>query len=526
MTRKTEWAIAALLLAAGAAPFWAGRFLPFQDLPQHLALANVLARWSDPATSFSRFYALEIRASPYWGYHAPMWFLTRLLPLEIANKVLLSAWAVAIPVSAGFAMRALGRDGRWAVLSMPLVWTSNLFFGFAPFLLSMPLFFWALGLAARHLPGDRPGGRRAWLLAVASAAVFLAHVQTYLLLGLCVLTLLAVEWRGARWTLPRAAPFLPSLALFAAWALPNFVFNTNPAMPLPHTAAYRNFGTFRHMGAVFEPPAQVLARMPDRIWGMYGDSSGSWIGVSWLLLFGLSVALASWPDPGMASPPVPTDKLRHALRARRGEVLAVLALACGLLLPIEVAGQWYLSARYLTFAVMLAPCFIAASATGWRVTLLGAAAGLALVSDGVAFRKVADFQGQVRGFAGLVDRMEPGGRALGLIFDRGEGGPVNRPVLMHFAAYYPALRGGDVGFSFAGLPAIPVRYRPGSQAPHPSEWRPQDFRWETMGQHYDYFLVNGTARGDAERLGEHTDLVAEEGGWRLWARRGGPVGKE
>jgi hypothetical protein len=122
--------------------------------------------------------------------------------------------------------------------------------------------------------------------------------------------------------------------------------------------------------------------------------------------------------------------------------------------------------------------------------------------------------------------MEPGGRALGLIFDRGEGGPVNRPVLMHFAAYYPALRGGDVGFSFAGLPAIPVRYRPGSQAPHPSEWRPQDFRWETMGQHYDYFLVNGTARGDAERLGEHTDLVAEEGGWRLWARRGGPVGKE
>jgi hypothetical protein len=47
-----------------------------------------------------------------------------------------------------------------------------------------------------------------------------------------------------------------------------------------------------------------------------------------------------------------------------------------------------------------------------------------------------------------------------------------------------------------------------------------------MGQYYDYFLVNGTARGDAERLGEHAVLLAEESGWKLWARRRGPVGKE
>lgn len=509
----------ALLLAAGAAPLWAGRFLPFQDLPQHLGLANVLAHWGDPAAAFSRFYALEIRPSPYWGYHAPMWILARLLPLEIASKVLLSAWAVGLPVSVAFAMRALGRDGRWAALSLPLVWNTNLVMGLASFLVSMPLFFWCLGLAASHLPAERVGGPRAWLLAAVAAAVFLAHVQAYLLLGLCLLALLAAEWRGARWALARVAPLLPSLALFAAWVLPNFVFNATPAAPL-QSPGYRTFGTLRHLGAVFEPPAEVLARLPERIWALHGDAAWNWIALAWLFLLGLAVALGGSPDPGPAGPAEPTGRLRRALRARRAEMLVVLVLACGLLLPIEIAGQWYLSARYLPFAALLAPGFVVARAGGWRVALLGAAAALALASDGVAFLRVAEFQDQVRGFARLVDRMEPGGRALGLVFDHGADGPIHRPVLLHFPAYYQALRGGDLGFSFAGLPSIPVRYRAGAQAPHPSEWRPQDFRWESMGPYYDYFLVDGAAWGDAARLGEHADLVAEEGGWKLWARRG------
>jgi hypothetical protein len=116
--------------------------------------------------------------------------------------------------------------------------------------------------------------------------------------------------------------------------------------------------------------------------------------------------------------------------------------------------------------------------------------------------------------------MEPGGRALGLIFDTGARGPVRFWPFLHFACYYQVLRGGDVGFSFAGLPSIPVVYRPGQQAPHPYEWRPEDFRWETMGRFYDYFLVRGAPRGDAARLGDHAVLVGAAGEWRLWRNSG------
>jgi hypothetical protein len=532
MSRRGERALAGLLLLAGAAPFWAGRFLPFLDMPQHLGLASVLSRYADPEAGFSRYYAVGSAVDPYWGYYAVMWLLTRALPLELANRVLFSAWAVLLPLSVAFALRSLGRDGRWAVFALPLVWHANLFFGFAPFLVSLPLFFVAIGLAARDLEVERSSPSRALLLALAAAALFLSHAQTYLLLGLSALVLLASEWRGLGWALRRGAPYAPSVALFGAWLLPSFVWNPSPGAKLAHTVNYRTFGSIGNLGAVFESKAESLARAPERLWGMYADGSGAMTGAAWLFLLALSVGLAGWPEadrgsgraesPGGAPGAEPRPGFRAALRAHRGELLAVLALASYVLLPVQVAGQWYLNARYLVFAALLAPAFVGSRATGWRLGLVGAVALLGLFSDANAALKVAAFQRQVGGFARLLERMEPGHRTLGLVFDRGAAGPVQQPLFLHFAAYYQALRGGDVGFSFAGLPAIPVRYRPGEQAPHPGEWAPQDFRWDEMGSFYDYFLVRGVPRGDAARLAEHADVLAEEAGFRLWRRRGAP----
>ncbi|HVP67849.1 MAG TPA: hypothetical protein VMT17_11360 [Anaeromyxobacteraceae bacterium] len=510
MSGRGEGALAGAVVLAGAAPLWAGRFLPFLDMPQHLGLASVLARYADPATGFARYYALDRAVDPYWGYLAPMWLLTRVVSLELANRLLLSAWAVALPLSVGYALQALGRDWRWAAFALPLVWHENLFFGFAPFLVSMPILFVALGLLARWLGGEEP--RREGRLACAAAALFLAHVQTYLLFGASAVTLLAAQWRGARWALGRLRPLVPSLVLFGAWLGPAFLWNRASGAPL-HTPRYTGYGTLLHLGAAFEPLAETLGRAPERLWGMYADGSGVAAGAAWIVLLLLAVALAGGRPPGSGE-----EDLRAALRARPGELLAVVALACYLFLPARISGQWYLNGRYLVFAALLAPAFVSGAATGFRRGLAASAAALALLCDANAVAKVAAFQQQAGAFGQLLDRMEPGRRALGLVFDAG-GGPVRQPLFLHFAAYYQALRGGDVGFSFAGLPSIPLRYREGAQAPHPGEWAPQDFRWDEMGPSYDYFLVRGTPRGDAARLAEHADEVAEGAGFTLWRRR-------
>lgn len=529
MSKRAERTLAGLLLLAGAAPLWAGRFLPFLDMPQHLGLASVLSRYSDPGMGFSRYYLVGSPLEPYWGYYGLMWLFCRALPLELSNRLLFSVWAVALPWSVAFALRSLGRDGRWAAFALPLVWHTNLFFGFATFLVSMPFFFVAVGLAARDLEAEETSQWRAVLLAAAAVAVYFSHVQTYLLLGLSVIGLFGAEWRGPRWALRRALPYWPSLLLFAAWFLPNFLWNPHPRAPLAHTANYRLFGIIGDLGAAFEPKAETLAGAPNRIWGTYTDGSGTLAGVAWILLFALSLGLAAWPQPagdGARADSEPGEgnlrpRLGAALRAHRGELLAVLALSSYVFLPARIAGQWYLNARYLVFAALLAPAFLGSAVAGWRRGLVALVAGLALWSDVNAAMKVAAFQREVGGFSRLLDRMEPGRRVLGLVFDRRVTGSVRQPLFLHFAAYYQALRGGDVGFSFAGLPSIPVRYRPGGQAPHPGEWAPQDFRWDEMGPSYDYFLVRGVPTGDATRLAEHADVLLEESGWKLWRRRDG-----
>ena len=517
MSPRAERAVACLLLLAGAAPLWAGRFLPLLDLPQHLGVASAIARLGNPSAGFARYYAMDAAIDPYWGYYAPMWLLVRALPLELASRLLLSAWAVALPASVGFALRSLGRDWRWAIFALPLVYSTNLFLGFAPFLMALPLLFAGIGLTAVESDAEGPRPRLPWALCATALAAFLAHVQAYLFLLLSAAVLLAAG--GSRRCLLRtAAAYLPSLALFAAWFVPNFLANPHPRAPLAHTPNYRAFGSIADLGAVYETKATLLARLPERLWGTYGDGSGDAIGIAWMLLLGLAAVLAGWPDPpGEAGAPHPRPG--GVLRARRGELLCLVALACYLFLPVQIAGQWYLGPRYLVLAALLAPAWVAARASGGRLVLVGAAALLALAADANAARKVADFQRQVGGFEKVLDEMEPGRRALGLVFDRGERGPIRQPVLLHFAAYYQALRGGDVGFSFAGLPSVPLVYRPGAQAPHPSEWAPQDFVWDAMGPSYDYFLVHGKAMGDAARLSERADRVAEADGWTLWRRR-------
>jgi hypothetical protein len=522
-------AIAVLLLAAGAAPFWAGRFLPFLDLPQHLGLAAVVTRYRDPATAFARTYLVQAGVTPYWGYYGSMWLLGRALPLELANRLLFSAYAVGLPLAAAFLLASFRRDPRWAVFTLPLVFSTNLFLGFASFLLSLPLALLALGLAERHLaaPGVRAG--TALGLAAAAALVFLFHAQSYLVLGLCVLVLFAVHLRGLRWAATRALAFLPSLTLFALWFVPSFV---TPERAAPgHTAWHRSYAGLSGLGAAYEPWQTVLGKAPERLFGSFGDGSDRALGAALAVVFAVALLVAYGPAPlpdplpasrGEGMSPVGSGKgrLRRFLLAHRCDLLVLALVASYLLAPMEISGQWYVNPRHLVFAALAAPLLLARAARGWRAGLAAAAAVLALATSVNAARQVRAFQRQVGPFEEVAAAFPPGGRVLGLPFDDGAGGPVRLWPLLHFACYAQLLAGADVGFSFAGLPSIPVRYRPGRQAPHPYEWRPDQLDWATMGPAYDAFLVSGTPRGrGGEELRRHAEPVARAGPFTLWRPR-------
>jgi hypothetical protein len=519
-----ERGAAALLLAAAAAPFWTGRYLPFLDLPQHLGLAAVVTRYHDPATHFALYYAIDLRITPYWGYYGSMWLLGHALPLELANRVLFTAYAVGMPLASAFLLASFGRDRRWSVLTIPLVFNTNLFFGFATFLLSIPLFLVALGLAERHLAGERGGARRAVPLAAMAALVFLFHAQTYLLLGACVALLVAVRaghGHGARWVAGRCAPYLPSLALFAAWFLRSFVGVERPGVEA-HTVHHRTYGGVAGLGAVYEPLRVVLEKMPERVVGAFTDGSDQRIALALLAVYAAAAAAAYGRAPVPEGDPRPV-RWRRFLLGHRCDLVVLVLLGSYLLVPMEITGHWYLNPRNLVFAALALPLLLGRAARGWRSALVAAGAVVSLLACANAGAKVRAFQRQVGPFDVVARELPRGGRVLGLPFDDGAGGPVRTWPLLHWACWEQVSAGGDVGFSFAGLPSIPVRYRPGMQAPHPYEWRPDRFDWATMGAYYDAFLVSGAPRGrGGEELGRNAAVVARAGPWSLWKPRSQP----
>ena len=526
-------AIAVLLLGACVAPFWSGRFLPFLDLPQHLGLAAVVARHHDPATAFARTYLVHGGVTPYWGYYGSMWLLGRALPLELANRILFSAYAVGLPLGAAFLLASFRRDPRWAVFTLPLVFSTNLFLGFASFLLSLPLALLALGLAERHLaaPRFRPG--TALALAAAAALTFLFHAQSYLVLGLGALVLFAVHARGLRWAATRGLAFLPSLVLFALWFVPSFLTAERGGVE-EHTLRHRTYGGVGGLGAVYEPLRVALGRAPERVFGSFTDGSDRLLGVALAAAFVVAIVVAYGPAP--LPDPLPAARgegkcpagggegpLRRFLLSHRCDMLVLVLLASYLLAPMEISGQWYVSPRQLVFAALGAPLLLARPARGWRVGPAAVAAALALATSLDAAWHVRTFQRQVGPFEEVAAAFPPAGRVLGLPFDTGAAGPVRLWPFVHFACYAQLFAGADVGFSFAGLPSIPVRYRPGQQAPHPYEWRPGDLDWATMGAAYDAFLVSGTPRGrGGEELRRHAEPVARAGPFALWRPRATP----
>jgi hypothetical protein len=89
------------------------------------------------------------------------------------------------------------------------------------------------------------------------------------------------------------------------------------------------------------------------------------------------------------------------------------------------------------------------------------------------------FGQEARGIDAAIARLEPGQRALILVFNRASSAANNPYLYIQYAAWYQAERAGMVDFNFAWFPPQIVRFRP-QRLPAwlPGfEWMPERFDW-------------------------------------------------
>ncbi len=225
-----------LLLLLHLTLIWVFPFIPTQDGPGHQAVAFILRQYDDPDAGLLREYYLPNReALPNWF----IFFLMRrglgFLSVPVAEKVLLSAYVLLLPLGVRYALKAIdSRAAFLSVLAFPFIYNFLFQMGFFNFCFSLAAFFFAVGYWLRA-PGRMTPARMAGL-ALLVLWVYFCHPVTLVMTVAALLTLagwrmllerLAGEERrfamrnvlaGARrWLLGPALACVPALALMLSF---------------------------------------------------------------------------------------------------------------------------------------------------------------------------------------------------------------------------------------------------------------------------------------------------------------------
>ena len=495
--RDRAWRVALLVAAlATAVPLWCARFLPFADLPQHVAAIEMLRHFWDPAWALQRHYALNLGDSQYFVYHAAGAVLSLVTGSgESANRWLLTAVAVAFPYALRSLLRELGRDERLALFGAPAFWSAPLMMGFVPYMAAVPVATYGLALFVRA--SRRPSPWREVGLALLACLLFGLHLSAYLaFLGSAVLVAVLLQRRPAR--IARALVcVMPSVLLTALWLLQGSL-----AAPSGVKEGKTSMG--------WTSPRTLAEQLP--IWAH--DIWRSHVDEGCAIVLGVALVALALQRSGS----VPRDRWL----ARAAWAPLAVALIAYWLLPYNVGPAVMLDVRMATFVVLFAPIVLAPrpGLAGTIPLLAVLASHLVGVVDS-AYQVHAAESEELGDVGRLIDEIPPGARVLTL--------PVHLtsrhthwPPWVFLGSYHVARAGGEADMSFTRIRHWPIRDLPSEgDGRRPLFWTlaPCTFRNAVDGPTTDDLLVRSPRDIFRQKPeGPQWRLVDREREWWLYER--------
>ncbi len=546
-------------LICGVAPLWATQALPLVDLPQHLHLISVLHRLNDASTLYPEIFARRPELTPYLGYYYSVSLLNWLMPLELANRVFLSAYVMGLPLSLAFLLQSLKRPTWPALLALPFAYGDSFAWGFINYCASLPLALITCGFFVRAIEDAQR--RRTWSIALGFGlvAVLLFHVQAFAWLGVALPFLLlstpAPEGTSWRLRVPAVVGVMPGVLLFVLWiglrvGQPQEIAPGQPWRSwgpmlskenLGWKSLEQNVGEFISMPRAPDGSAQVTETSFPILAGMTPDGSDQravklvFLIALGAMLFGFSrsvgtavLSARAVKEKGLVPQLLAGLRGLFTLPGEEGHFarwrivgLAALAAILYLALPFDIRGyMYYLNTRYAHLAAALLVCSVPALPTLWdkRLVYLAAAAALVLMLPlRTAFQA---FDVESRSLTELAKSAAPKARVMGLNYATGSRA-VTHPVYLHAGCVVAREAGGLTNFSFALTPHSPLMYRAAPPPTMASEWRPDQMRWEEHGKFYDHFVVRGVRPEQifGPRLQSELFVAAQSGDFFLVRKR-------
>jgi hypothetical protein len=511
LRRRGAWELLFLVLVAWTcSPLWAAKYLPIQDLPQHLAAIRVLHSFGDGQFDFARYFELQLFRTQYLGYYLAAHLLSYVFDLELANRILISACVAGIPYASRSLLRSLDRDERFALFALPLTYNAHLILGFVNFLMAIALALWGLSLAVRLHSAFKPS--RAIGLALLALACFYAHVVPFALLALGVgLIALGRDWRA---TLRRLLPLVPAVIAALIWTI------TSPAgKATVHAAGGGDAGP----QPTFVPLEVAYADIPNWLTDiLHGDTDRSLLRV-FAILFALTLCIGALPRAGTPGQAARNPIARADTRALLPR-LALLPLIAGILYFIAPTGYdwiWPIAQRFPLLALLFAIPILPKPGPVLGTIVATALVVLTLANVREVSRAFRAFDAEeVADFDAALDSIPPAKRVAGLIFAR-YSRQVKFSPFIQYVAYYQARKGGAVMFTFADFPQSPFRFRDDDRPPRVQprwEWLPNHVRRNDLDW-YEYLLVRGGPSPCSRERQARCNIVYRGRLWDVWQLR-------
>jgi len=443
-TRTAFWALTAALVALA----WLLPVIPGHDLPQHLAIARILAGRGDPR--IAALYHVDTGDAYSTVHRALAWIAAR-SSIHFASRLTYAAYALLVPVAFASLVRALhgSRGARvTAVLGVALVWNPIACMGFLPFLLALPPFLFGVAALVRFA---RDGRARDAAVAIA-LAVFLGAIHVVALaifVAFAALFALAFLRKGP-------AALAAALAMLAIV----LVARESPS------ASWHGRLTLAAVAPFWVSPTEKANMALATIFGPFPRRTRLAIEVVALAL----AALVSLRRSRTCVRPRATK--RFAIAAFAFFVLAALA-------PSSVRRPDDLSYIDFRMLVLAGAVVLAAVPPSWfsrRAPRLALAAAMTMLVACWA-RELRGASREAEDGVALVSRLVEDDRLLALSFhDRSAYFDESNAMNHYVGVYHTALTGG-VTTLFWGKFArhLPIGYRRGEEPPHPYDWHPWEF---------------------------------------------------
>ena len=502
---RDRWLAAAFAVCALATvlPIWIAKYLPLLDLPNHLSAVAVWHYHDDPKWDFQRFYDLNLVPLPYWAHYYTVHLLTYVTrSVEVANKIFLTAYALALPAGAWALARRFGRSPWLALFAFPLVWNFNLGDGFIAYCAGFAVVPPALVLVDRHAVA--PTGPRALAVAAVGTLTYFFHLLAYaLFLVTAGLVVLAQRdpWKPRLLAL-RALPVL-SCAGIGLWAL--------------HAANNMHFHRVTGVGRdlIYDPVVERLAQLPDRLINFLPGRVDEIVVI---------VAVACWLALAVTAAGTRCDDADERARPPHvwgPELCFVGALALYLLSPRSMQRPFYwhmINGRFVVAIALFAALTLRGPIAGWRRLLLVPVVVATLAYDVALCGAFREFNRHAAGFDEIVAEIPRDKEVLTLIL-RPMGDPtVNVSAFNQWPSYVQLRHGGYNFYNFAE--GFPLVYR--TKLPAPAWSHAETFDWTRHSAPYDYFLLFREGWEYSPMKQPLADgkvrLVDERGAWRLYQK--------